>query len=155
MQIGKKMTLSKLDWVKILNHVTTKLEQLFKIQLYIEANIVTDIRNQLANLQLPSSSDLKAKIAKVAGHITFWIRKLKPVNFLPAAHANQNNFLTVNELAAILVGAGVIEHYKKIYPKNNLSFTLPGPILSDWAYSYRYNVHSPDSCALAFEMLFR
>ena len=146
------MTLPSIDLPKILQSTAARLQQRFNIVLYVEPAIVHEIMGQLPHTLSHSHTSVTTEIAKIAGAFTFWVRKLKPISF-QQGHANAWQKLpTVNELAAILVGAGVIEFFiSHHFP--HLRFKLPPHTLRDWASSYRYNAHSPHSCSLTFEML--
>lgn len=87
-------------------------------------------------------------VAKVAGHVVFWIRKLKPVSH---SAGSVNKLLTINEVIGILVGVSICQHYFDDHSKAQIRFS--DRIMKDWASSLRNHSHSPHSCAISFEFL--
>jgi hypothetical protein len=58
-----------------------------------------------------------------------------------------------NELASILVGTAICRHNLKQTGKTAPPLSIG--FQEEWSDSFRYNAHSPQSCALTFEMALR
>lgn len=138
--------LNKIDWMSPLERAVTQLEQKFDVALCLDSDIVAEIGNHLIRTvkSIPMNTD--PNVAKIAGHVAFWIRKLKPIQSDQTSTADKK-LLFANELAALLVGASICcKNFKG-------TFHFPNRIFYDWASSLRINSHSPNSCAIAFELL--
>lgn len=138
--------LNQVDWMVPLGRAVATLEQKFTIKLTLDSDVVGEVASHLNRTvsQIPMNTD--PNVAKIAGHVAFWIRKLKPIGY-DESQLQTNKLLNVNELAALLVGAAICR--KKF--KSDLR--LHNRIFFDWASSLRVNSHSPSSCAIAFELL--
>ena len=142
------MALNNIDWEAALHDGCALAEHSLNLSLTIDRDIVREIAAEaektLAGLQMTSSPN----VAKIAGHVAFWIRKLKPI-----AHAadSPHRFLAVNELVGILVGMGICRSYFDDTRKETVE--LPKRVMNDWIASLRHHSHSPHSCALMFELL--
>ena len=80
-----------------------------------------------------------------------WLICLKRTNQSQKTDTPKKKLLVINELVAILVGAGICARYFDDTSSEHI--VLQPRILFDWASSFRLNSHSPHSCAIAFEML--
>ncbi len=143
------MTLERvIDWQKVLTDATDVCERRFGLFLVIDADIVGEIAVQANSSLAALNMNTMPNVAKVAGHVAFWIRKLKPVFH---GEGSANKLLTINEVVGILVGVGICRRYFDEKAKKN--FTLPDRIMKDWSMSLRNHSHSPHSCAISFEFL--
>lgn len=137
------------NWHAIFADTVALLEKRFGLRLLIDSDIVAEIEHEYTTSLKGLSMSTTPNIAKHAGHITFWIRKLKPVSH---SDKTAHKLLVVNELLAILVGASICAQYFDDTSSPN-GFRFPVRILFDWTGSLRNNSYSPHSCAIAFEML--
>ena len=142
------MSAHNIDWGSVLHEIAANLESRFELDLLIDSDVVAEIGDQLDRTLQALPLATRPNIAKVAGHVAFWIRKLKPISH---SANTQKKLLVINELVAILVGAGICARYFDDTSSEHI--VLPPRILFDWASSFRLNSHSPHSCAIAFEML--
>lgn len=124
------------------------VERVCDLKLEIDADILKEISEQADGTLDQLNMNTMPNVAKVAGHVTFWIRKLKPVTH---AKNSKNKLLTINEVIGILVGVGICQTY--FDDKSKTGFSFPNRIMKDWAMSLRSHSHSPHSCAIAFEFL--
>ena len=138
--------LDQIDWMTPLQRAVEHLEKKFDVLLALDSDVVAELTSHLQRTvdQIPMDTD--PNVAKIAGHVAFWIRKLKPIGHEDSAEV-KHRLLNVNELAALLVGAAIC---RKNFKAN---LRLPNRIFFDWASSLRVNSHSPSSCAIAFELL--
>ncbi len=142
------MTFKSIDWSSILGEIAEALEKRFGLAIVIDSDIVEEIKCQLNRTLEKLSLDTKPNVAKVAGHVAFWIRKLKPISH---SADTPHKLLLINELVAILVGSSICCRY--FDDSSSVAVKLPVRILFDWASSFNLNSHSPHSCSIAFEML--
>lgn len=140
--------LDTIDWAQPLCRAVDQLEKKFGVSLCLDSDLVKEIGSHLKRTVEEIPMDSKPNVAKIAGHAAFWIRKLKPIHHDDSQQeVVEHKLLNVNELAAILVGAGICQmNFRE-------DFRLPNRIFFDWASSLRINSHSPASCAIAFELL--
>lgn len=136
------------NWDSVLIEAASMCERAYEIKLEIDRDVIREI-NMKANdtLEALNMSTLP-NVAKVAGHVAFWIRKLKPVSH---SLNNDNKLLTINEVIGILVGVGICRFYFADHSREH--FVLSHRIVMDWATSLRNHSHSPHSCAISFEFL--
>ncbi len=85
------------NWEPIFDKVSSDLEEKFNISIEIDLQILEEI-NGAIKISLKGYSMSNPNIAKIAGHVVFWIRKLKPIH-----HSNNENvkhkLLIINELS--------------------------------------------------------
>lgn len=87
---------------------------------------------------------------KIAGALTFWIRKLKPLSF--ELSNNQNNpDIYLNEKIAVIYGYNYIKAVK--LQKNSKFIKLSPKFFNDLAVQLRYSSFSPSSIAFLFEAM--
>lgn len=141
------MQLDQIDWEAVLNYAAAILEKNYSINLDIDIDIVREIKvnieKSLSALEMDGSVP---NVAKVAGHVVYWIRKLKPITH---AQDSSHKLLTANESAAIVVGMSICRQYIT----SSFNFNPPKRVMFDWAVSLRKHNHSPHSCAITFELL--
>lgn len=139
--------IGNVDWFKILYEITATAEKKFNLSLTIEGEIAKEIE-VLVKRNLASIEIQKPNVAKVAGIVAFWIRKLKPIGF---ASDSKNKLLTVNEYVSLMVGLSICHKYFDDASRDK--FKIHKRILKDWISSFRYHSHSPHSSLTAFEIL--
>ncbi len=135
-------------WDNILLDVATRIENQHHVKILIDSVIVCEV-GRLICMQLESIGLEKPNIAKIAGQVAFWIRKLKP---LYISQDSPNKLLTVNELAALHIGLALCLKYRDDNSKVN-PVRLPPRIFRDWVSGFRYHSHSPHSSMTSFELL--
>ena len=136
------------NWQEVLSDAATLCERVYQVRLTIDRDILREISEQAEGTLLQLNMSTLPNVAKVAGHVAFWIRKLKPVAHSPDS---THKMLTINEIVGILVGVGICQKYFDDKTRN--VFRLPSRIMLDWAMSLRTRSHSPHSCAITFEFL--
>ncbi len=142
------MPIRHVDWNAVFVRVVGEVESHYGLKLFIDATTIREV-GERAGLSLESlNMDSVPNVAKVAGHVAFWIRKLKPVSFAPDS---PNHLTVVNELVSLLVGVAICRTYFDDRSKG--SFDIPPRILFDWVGSMRFNSHSPQSTAISFELM--
>jgi hypothetical protein len=139
--------LGNIDWRDLLNAVCTHLEQRFELDLEIDTDELAELE-RFASSSLGSYQLENPNAAKVAGHVCFWFRRVKPIRH---AATSRNKYLAVNEEAALWIGLAICDQYYD--DKRAESFKIEPRILKDWVASLRYNSHSPHALAIAFEIL--
>lgn len=140
--------MKNVEWNKVLLNIVEWAEENYQLTLFIDAEVVEEISIRVRK----SAADLniaKPNVAKIAGLVTFWIRKLKPIWHHPESN---KKILTINEKIAFLVGLSICRKYS-----DDTSRIAPYPyndrIFSDWIASLRYNSHSPHSSMISFELI--
>ncbi|MDR2054779.1 MAG: hypothetical protein LBQ10_02790 [Desulfovibrio sp.] len=140
--------INNIDWRSVLHAEATRVEADFKIIVEIDEAVVLEaerlIRDSISAIGL-----IQPNVAKVAGLIAFWLRKLKPLGI---AADSPNRLLTVNEVVALRIGLAICNAYKDDCSKGS-PIKLPARILRDWVTSFRYHSHSPNSSMISFELL--
>ena len=142
------MSYEHIHWKNVLFEIAGELEPRFMLKLNIDSDVVEEMEHHLRRTLSHLSLGTRPNVAKIAGHVSFWIRKLKPISF---SEDSPNKLLVINELVAVLVGGGICARYFDDTSKS--SFVLSKRLLYDWSSSLRFNSHSPHSCAITFEML--
>lgn len=134
------------DWYLILKRQADLIEKKFDLKLTIDLVTIDEI-DEMAKKTLASFNQNKPSVAKVAGNVAFWIKKLKPLN---RASDSSNDYRVINELAAVLVGAGICN---TLGHRSNVE--MSAQMLNDLVSSLRYHSYSPNSVAMIFESLMR
>jgi hypothetical protein len=139
--------IENVDWLAVLVRITEKAERKFGVLLIIEQEVVLEIETVVLK-SLKSIDIERPNVAKVAGVVAFWIRKLKPIIHKDTSLAKHN---AINEYISLLVGLSICYEYHDDFSKP--VFKLRKRILRDWVQSFRYHSHSPHSSLIAFELL--
>lgn len=139
---------ANVDWEKVLYATASHLEKKQNIKVDIDPHVVFDVGN-MVNKSLDDIGLDNPNVAKIAGQLAFWIRKLKPLRLSPDS---PNKLLTVNEHVALLVGLALCNKYRDDNSKEK-PLRLPPRIFRDWLQSFRYHSHSPHSSMISFELL--
>ena len=148
------MPIKRPEWFNILSEVAKKTEDNFRqkgrdFEIVVEEAIVYDVANQI-NRTMNRSRMKQPNAPKIAGVVSFWIRKLKPLHI---HDESKMTFGFVNELVALKVGLAICEKYMTDAQGNQLPLRLDTRIMHDWVASFRYHSHSPHSSIISFEML--
>ena len=102
------MPINNINWITIFEELTNKLEVRYDLDLMVDVVVLEEV-GAMAKSTLDSlNMDSTPNVAKTAGHVSFWIRKLKPIS-----HAEKSNshFTAINELAGLLVGLAICTRY--------------------------------------------
>lgn len=142
------MVTQQVKWAPILESACALVEKRNDIVLMIDVDVVAEISIRVAETLKQLNMSTLPNVAKVAGHVAFWIRKLKPLAHAPES---RNKLLTANEVVGVLVGVGICQQYFDDTARSK--FRMPDRIMRDWVSSLRNHSHSPHSCAIAFEFL--
>ncbi len=67
------------DWQAVLSDAATLCERAYGVSLTIDRDILREISEQAEGTLLQLNMSTLPNMAKVAGHVAFWIRKLKPI----------------------------------------------------------------------------
>lgn len=140
--------IGNIDWRPILFKAAERIEQAQNVKLIVDEAIVLEA-GRLIQDHLNSIGLFQPNVAKIAGQVAFWIRKLKPLSI---ASDSPNYFLLANERAALAVGLAICNLYKDDCGKPG-RIALPARVFSDWVKSFRYHSHSPHSSMTSFELL--
>ncbi|MBF8272939.1 MAG: hypothetical protein HW380_2044 [Magnetococcales bacterium] len=139
-----KLKIGELVWRTIFDEVVGDIERKFGLCLIVDQDVVDELtaktQTTLASygLHLPNE-------AKIAGHLSFWIRRLKPISH---CEKSERKWLAINEAVGLYVGISLCEKFSE------KKFRKPSRrIMLDWITSMRVNSHSPQGTALAFEVL--
>jgi hypothetical protein len=114
----------------------------------IDDDIVEELEAQAIET-LKSFKKSSPNLAKTAGSIAFWIRKLKPISH---AETSPNKYLAINELAGLHVGVAICSLFYDDSTRTDFHKLSPR-VVHDWAYSLRRHSHSPQSTVVAFELI--
>lgn len=138
-----------IDWEKIIIASAREIETKLKLNLVLESFVLEEIKDRVA-ISLKSLDMSRPNVAKIAGTVAFWIRKLKPLSH-SEEFPNGNKFYAVNELLGLRVGLYICANYYDDY--STYGFKLSRRLFLDWVHSLRYHSHSPHSSLTAFELL--
>ena len=139
--------LGNIDWQRLLGAVCADIEQRFQLELEVDTDELAEL-DRFAAKSLQSYDLDNPNAAKVAGHVCFWFRRVKPIRH---AATSQNKYLSANEEAALWLGLAICDQYCD--DRRAETFKIEPRILKDWVASLRYNSHSPHALAIAFEIL--
>lgn len=142
------LKVGNIDWFAILYQQAQTIEQSAGVKIVISKAICLEI-GRLINDNLLAIGLIHPNVAKIAGQVAFWVRKLKPLSI---AQDSPNYLLTVNELAGLRIGLAICNTFKDDNSKVQ-SIALPPRIFRDWVNSFRYHSHSPHSSMISFELL--
>ncbi|HYD63925.1 hypothetical protein [Azospirillum sp.] len=140
-------TLRNVDWQRVLHPVCDAIEAVYGVELEVDTDELAELE-RFADESLRSYRLTNPNAAKVAGHLCFWLRRLKPIRHAATSNAK---LLAVNEVAALWLGLAICDQY--FDNASAQSFKIDPRILKDWVASLRYNSHSPHALAIAFEIL--
>ena len=139
--------MNNINWLEILEKAVSTVEKNLEVKLIIEHLVVEEIKKYI--LATSNNLETRPNVAKSAGLVAFWIRKLKPVSHHP--DSEKTNTL-VNEVIAIHTGLGICKNYFDDGTKDK-PWKYDGRVVTDWANSLRYNSHSPHSSMILFEFI--
>ncbi len=94
---------------------------------------------------------------KIAGYLTYWICKIKPIEAaIPVFQKSPLGYM-INELLALYVGLGRINETRSIEGKPNvrIQHLIQDKFLSDFLYTLRYRCTTGDSLALIYYFIDR
>jgi hypothetical protein len=141
---------SNVDWKKLLIEVASAASAGMNVSICVESFILDEINDRIDDSLAGLRID-RPNVAKIAGIVAFWVRKLKPFFYDPAETATGGKLTTLNELVAVQVGLAICQTYKDDLSRE--SFHLSERLLLDWLHSLRFHSHSPLSSLFAFELL--
>ncbi|RJF81880.1 hypothetical protein D3877_17435 [Azospirillum cavernae] len=139
--------IGNIKWEELVCAVCQTIEERFDVLLDIDGEALDEL-DEIAKRTIGSYELAHPNPAKVAGHVVFWFRRLRPVTHRPES---QNKLLVANETAALYLGLSICDLYRGEGSKE--TFHLPARVMKDWIASLRYNSHSPHAIAIAFEIL--
>lgn len=142
------LKIGNIGWFGLLLDEAAAIEGDFGVKIAVEKAICFEI-GRIVKDNLAATGLVHPNVAKIAGQVAFWIRKLKPLHI---AADSPNFLLTVNELAALRIGLAICNTHKDDNSKAH-AVSLPPRIFRDWVNSFRYHSHSPHSCMISFELL--
>ena len=120
------LKIGNIDWFAILRKEAATIEEQTRVKIDISKPICQEV-GRLIGDNLTAIGLQQPNVAKIAGQVAFWVRKLKPLSL---SRDTPNFLLTLNELAGLRIG-----------------------IFRDWVNSFRYHSHSPHSSMISFELL--
>lgn len=144
------MICNNVNWGQVLTSQATDIANELGLDIIVESFILEEIKDRI-ELSLKDMDIEKPNVAKIAGVVTFWVRKLKPFSYASEAIANGNKLHTLNELIAVQTGLAICNTYKDDYSLDD--FHLSKRLLIDWLHSLRFHSHSPASTLFVFEIL--
>lgn len=159
------------DLLKLVQPAIAQFESLFGWTVLIDAKVLEECGKKTVETLGKLNGVPTPNALKTAGHLAFWIRKLKPFSLynrqeqlkllkglgvknpesvLPSG-SSPSGFaaMTINELIAISVACGVVEQFH--LPKVSLSPSAS--LVNDLAVGLRYHSYSPSSLAILFEAM--
>ena len=142
--------ISNIDWRDVLSNIAVDISAEFDLNIMVEEFILKEI-DDCINDSLDSMNMKNPNVAKIAGVVAFWVRKLKPFSYTQDEGAKGNKFHALNELIGIQAGLAICNFYKDDYSRTE--FHLSNRLLQDWLHSLRFHSHSPHSSLFAFELL--
>jgi hypothetical protein len=141
-------SINNVDWQAILYAEAADVEKNYLVCVEIDEAIVLEAERIIRD-NIDSIGLVQPNVAKIAGLVAFWLRKLKPLRI---AGNSPNNLLTLNEVVALRIGLAICNAYNDDASKAQ-KIKLPPRILNDWVKNFRYHSHSPNSSMISFELL--
>jgi len=139
---------NNVDWQAILMAEAANAERDYHILINVDETVILEAKRIIGD-SIDSIGLIHPNVAKIAGLVAFWLRKLKPLSI---SRDSPNYLLTLNEVVALRVGLAICNAYKDDTSKAQ-GIRLPPRILSDWVKNFRYHSHSPSSSIVTFELL--
>lgn len=137
-----------IQWQPLLEYIANKISTNYGVDLILDEAVVLEASRRIEE-NLNSLGFQRPNVAKVAGQVAFWIRKLKPLSISPDS---KNHFCFANERAALALGLAICERYKDDLSTDR-QLRLHPRIFMDWVVGFRYHSHSPHSSMTSFELL--
>lgn len=144
------MVNKNVNWRKVLAEIAGNIASEFNLNILVEEFVLQEISDRI-DTSLSHIEFDNPNVAKIAGIVMFWVRKLKPFHYDFDEMANSGKLHPLNELIAVQTGLAICSQYKDDYSLENIR--LSPRILKDWLHSLRYHSHSPYSSILVFELL--
>jgi hypothetical protein len=141
---------NNVDWQHLLIEIAGTTSAEMNISICVESFILDEISDRIKD-SIDNLHIARPNVAKLAGIVAFWVRKLKPFFYDPAETATGGKLTTLNELIAVQAGLAICKTYKDDWSKEN--FHLSERLLLDWLHSLRFHSHSPHGSLFAFELL--
>lgn len=146
--------IGNVKWEDLIFRACDTAETLFEIALEIDTDIVQELSEEIKRT-IEQIGLNRPNVAKIAGHIVFWIRKLKPIHH---SAQSENKYLAINEWVAVVVGIAVCRIYfdDNCIDQDNATKTVKthSRLFNDFVGSLRVHSHSPSSSTITFESLF-
>jgi len=142
--------MNNINWRDVLCKIAVDISIALDLKIMVEEFILKEI-DDCIHTSLEAMNMEKPNVAKVAGVVAFWVRKLKPFSYIQDEGAKGNKFHALNELIGIQAGLAICNFYKDDYSR--AEFHLSDRLLKDWLHSLRFHSHSPHSSLFAFELL--
>ena len=142
--------ISNIKWRDVLSNIAVDISTEFDLNIIVENFILEEIEDRI-HISLDAMNMEKPNVAKIAGVVAFWVRKLKPFSYTQDEGAKGNKLHTLNELIGIQAGLAICNSYKDDYSRTE--FHLSERVLTDWLHSLRFHSHSPHGSLFAFELL--
>lgn len=138
--------IGNIDWARLVKPICGAVEREFNVKLKVDTDALMEL-GAIAAKTTGRYEIAHPNPAKVAGHVVFWFRRIKPLSYADDTPAK---CFAVNELAALWLGLAICNTHRGDESKAVLR--LPPRIAKDWMASLRYNSHSPHALAMAFEL---
>lgn len=139
--------IDQVRWLDLAEEIAARAEKKYNLRLSVDQCLLDEVaaavKKSLGGYNMDSPNP-----AKVAGHVCFWFRRLKPIFHKDDSPARLH---PINEWIALHLGLAICKEYFDDTCK--VDFSVPGRILIDWVVSLHVNSHSPHSLAIAFELL--
>jgi hypothetical protein len=144
--------LGNIDWEQILLAECKETAKGKGLELEVDPDVVGEVRlcaeTSLHEYKLRNPKIAKPNSAKIAGHLCYWLCRLKPVQNAPGAKIR---YRAANEEVALRVGLSICQEYFDDLRAD--SFRVDPCIVKDWVTSLRYDLDSPNALSIAFELL--
>jgi hypothetical protein len=138
--------IGNINWMVLVNPICKSIEHEYNVKLKVDIDALMEL-GAIAAKTIGGYDIRHPNPAKVAGHIVFWFRRIKPLSFSDDTPAK---CFAVNEMTALWLGLAICNTHRGNESKEVLR--LPPRIAKDWIFSLRYNSHSPHALATAFEL---
>ena len=132
-------------WEHIIFVTASELEKKRGLKLDFDDAIIRDVVECAAD-SLAGYGLAQPNAAKIAGHMCYWLCRLRPVRCLPKGDFNR----LVNEELALKACLGMCASY--VTPKGT-KISVDHEIMVDWVASLRNDIDSPNALAISFELL--
>lgn len=141
---------NNVDWETVLTNIAVDVSIEFCLDILVENYILQEVEDRISS-SLAVMNIERPNVAKIAGVVAFWVRKLKPFCYAPDQAARSNKLSPLNELIGVQAGLAICRLYKDDFSCEE--FHLPKRLLTDWLHSLRFHSHSPHSALFSFELL--
>jgi len=150
---AKTLKSSKQNWLSDIAEMAIQKSDTIGISISVDKVVLADVIErwceEIKKVEAAMGNDMLVSPFRVAGFLTFWLRKLKPFKIDEYKKGHPKKQLFVNEILSIVLGISIV--YGALKDKKGITADAFERFLT----SLRYNAMSPYAIALIYEYLYQ